>query len=110
MDAMLIPAFTISTLVAPIACFLWQLGQVRRGISSRADGALRYVGRSATPLLIYIGLFFAMVGAEVILGLSLVGEAYACSLVLLGGGGLVMVVLGAIIFSMLVIIVKSRPI
>ena len=105
-DVILVPVFAILMLVAPIACCVWQFRQVRRGQSSRAKGVLHYIGWSGTPLLIYIGLFFALVGAEEVLDASLVGEGYARSLGVLGGGGLLLVILGAVVFSILVTFVK----
>lgn len=93
-------------LVAPVACFVWQFRRVRNGRSSRAQGILRYVGWSSAPLLIFVGLFFVMVGVEELVGVSLVGEGYARSLVLLGGGGLAWVAVGAIVFAISVMLVK----
>ena len=104
------PVFLILMLVTPIVSFVWQLRRIRRGLTSRLKGIAIYAGWSAVPVLAYVGLFFALVGAEELLDASLIGEGYARSLVILGGGGLAWVALGTIIFSIVVLFVQGKEI
>jgi hypothetical protein len=110
MEEMFVPVFLILMLVTPIVSFVWQFRRIRRGLTSRLKGIALYAGCSAVPVLAYVGLFFALVGAEEILDTSLIGEGYARSLVILGGGGLAWVALGTIIFSIVVLFVQSKKI
>ncbi len=110
MEETFVPVFLILMLVTPIVSFVWQLRRIRRGLTSRLKGIAIYAGWSAVPVLAYVGLFFALVGAEKILDASLIGEGYARSLVLLGGGGLAWVALGTVIFSIVVLFVQSKEI
>jgi hypothetical protein len=57
-----------------------------------------------------VGLFFALLGAEELLDVSLISEGYARSLVILGGGGLAWIALGTVIFSIVVLFVQSKAI
>ena len=110
MEEIFVPAFLILMLVAPIVSFVWQLCRIRRGLTSRLKGIAIYAGWSAVPVLAYVVLFFALVGAEELLDASLIGEGYARSLVILGGGGLAWVALGTGIFSIVVLFVQSKEI
>ena len=104
------PVFLILMLVAPIVSFVWQLRRIRRGLTSRLKGITIYAGWSAVPVLAYVGLFFALVGAEEVFDASLIGEGYARSLMILGGGGLAWVALGTVIFSIVVLFVQSKDV
>lgn len=95
---------------APIVSFVWQFRRIRRGLTSRAKGIAIYAGWSAAPVLVYVGLFLALSGAEELLATSLIGEGYARSLVILGGGGLALVALGTVVFSVVVLFVRSKAI
>ncbi len=63
-----------------------------------------------TSVLAYVGLFFALLGAEELLDVSLIGEGYARSLVILGGGGLALVALGTVVLSIVVLFVRGKAI
>ena len=104
------PVILILMLVAPIVSFVWQLRRIRRGLTSRLKGITIYAGWSAVPALAYVGLFFALVGAEELFDASLIGEGYARSLMILGGGGLAWVALGTVIFSIVVLSVRSKDV
>lgn len=108
MEEVFVPAFVILMLIAPIASFAWQFRRIRRGLTSRLKGITIYAGWSVAPVLAYLGLFFALLGAEELLDVSLVGEGYARSLVIVGGGGLALVVLGTVVFSILVLFVQNK--
>ena len=108
MDTILVPAAAISMLIVPVACFVWQFREVRTGLVSRKRGIARYAAWSATPLLAYVAILFSLVGAEELFDVSLVGEGYARSVFVLGGGGLVIVVVGTVVFSILVTFSGSK--
>ncbi|NNE48263.1 MAG: hypothetical protein HKN37_16545 [Rhodothermales bacterium] len=102
MDTMLVPVAAISMLIVPVACFVWKFNDVRSGLVSRIGGIGRYAAWSATPLLAYVAILFSFVGAEELFNVSLVSEGYARSVVVLGGGGLVILAVGTVVFSILV--------
>ena len=79
---------------------MWQFRRIRGGLTSRLKGITIYAGWSALPVLAYVGLFFALSGAEELLDASLIGE----------GGGLAWVALGTVIFSIVVLFVPSKAI
>ena len=106
----MVPVFVILMLVAPILSFVWQFRRIRRGLTSRLKGITIYAGWSAVPVLAYVGFFFALVGVEELGDASLISEGYARSLVLLGGGGLALVALGTVIFSIAVLFVQSKAV
>jgi len=110
MEEIFVPVSVILMLVAPIVSFVWQFRRIRRGLTSRLKGIIVFAGWSAVPVLAYVGLFFALVGAEELFDASLIGEGYARSLVMLGGGGLALVVLGTALFSIVVLFVQSKSI
>jgi len=74
MEEIFVPVFVILMLVAPIVSFVWQFRRIRRGLTSRLKGITIYAGWSAVPVLAYVGLFFALLGAEELLGAPLIGE------------------------------------
>jgi len=110
LEGIFIPVFVILMLVAPIVSFGWQFRRIRGGLTSRLKGITTYAGWSAVPVLAYVGLFFALLGAEELLDASLIGEGYARSLLILGGGGLAWVALGTVIFSIVVLFTSSKAI
>ena len=109
MEAIVVPVFVILMLVAPMASFVWQFRRLRRGLTSRLKGIVVYAGWSTVPVLAFIGLFFALLGVEELLDASLIGEGYARSLLILGGGGLAWVALGTVVFSIVVLCTVSAP-
>ena len=110
MEDIFVPAFAVLMLVAPIVPFVWQFRRIRRGLTSRLKGITIYAGWSAVPVLLYVGFFFTLLGAEELFDASLIGEGYARSLVILGGGGLALVVLGTVVFSIVVQFVRIKAI
>lgn len=69
-----------------------------------------YAAYSAVPVLMYIGIFLALVGVEELLNIYLVGEGYARSLMIVGVGGTALVIVGTIIFSIGVAFIKRKAI
>jgi hypothetical protein len=106
MEAISVQVCVILMLIVPIASFVWQFRRVQLGLSSRLRGIMIYAGWSAAPVLVSIGIFFALVGVEEFLDISLVGEGYARSLAIVGAGGFALVIFGIIVFSISVLLVK----
>ncbi len=67
-----------------------------------------YAAYSAVPVLLYLGIFIALVGIEELLNTSLVGEGYARSLMIVSVGGAALIVVGTIAFSIVVAFVKGE--
>ena len=110
MEDLFVPFLVFLILLAPIASFVWQFRRVHRGVSSRFKGIVLYAAYSAVPVLMYIGIFLALVGVEELLNTSLVGEGYARSLIIVGVGGTALVIVGTIIFSIVVAFIKGKAI
>ena len=91
----------------PIASFLWQFRRVRRRLSSPFKGIVLYTLSSAAPVVTYLTIFLALVGAEELLNTSLLGEGYARSLVIVAVGGAAWVVLGTVALCIAVTFTKS---
>jgi len=110
MEEILIPIFVLLILFAPIGSFVRQLSRVRRGLSSRLKGTVLYAVYSAVPVLMYVGIFFAMVGLEELAKTSLIGEGYARSVMIVGGGGMALVILGTSLFSIVMLFIKNKAV
>jgi len=110
MEGILVPLCVVLILLVPIASFVWQFRRIHRGVSSRFKGIVLYAAYSAVPVLMYIGVFLALVGVEELLNTSLIGEGYARSLMIVGVGGTALVIIGTIIFSIVVTFIKGKAI
>ena len=110
MEGLFVPFGVLLILLAPMASFAWQFHKVRRGLSSRLKAIVLYAAYSAVPVLVYLGIFLALVGVEELLNTSLVGEGYARSLMIVGVGGTALVIVGTIIFSIVVAFIKGKVI
>jgi hypothetical protein len=110
MEDFFVPFFVFLILLAPIASFVWQFRRVHRGVSSRFKGIVLYAAYSAVPVLMYIGIFLALVGVEELLNTSLVGEGYARSLMIVSVGGAALIIVGTIAFSIAVAFINGEAI
>jgi hypothetical protein len=108
MEEILIPICVFLMPIVSIAAFVWQLNRVRRGLSSRFKGIVLYAVYSFFPALMYVGIFFGLVGLEELLNTSLIGEGYARSVMIVGGGGIALVILGTIVFSVVMVFIKNK--
>ena len=110
MEELFVPFCVFLTLLAPIASFVWQFRRVRRGLISRFKAIVLYAAYSAVPVLMYFGIFFALVGIEELMNTSLVGEGYARSLMIVSVGGAGLIIVGTIAFSISVAFIKGEAI
>ena len=110
MESIVVPVFVLLIFASPIASFVWQFGKIRRGSSSRLKAIVSYAVWSAAPVLLYVCLFFVLVGIEEFFSVPLIGEEYARSLLLVVGGGLTLAVLGTVLFLIVVLYGKSKTI
>lgn len=95
-------------LIAPIGVFAWQLVRVRRGAVGKLKAAALFFAYSLIPVVLYVLLFFALVGIEEVTGLSLVKEEEARGLVIVAGIGLGEVLLLTVLFAIAMVFVKAR--
>lgn len=108
MEEIIIPICVLLIPTASIAAFIWQLSRVRRGLSSRLKGIVWYAIYSWAPVLLFVGVYFALVGLEELLKTSLVGEGYARSVMMVGLGGIGFVILGTIVFAIVMVFIKNK--
>lgn len=110
MEEIIIPVFVLLMPTASIAAFIWQLSRVRRGLSSRLKGIVWYAIYSWVPVLLFVGVYFALVGLEELLKTSLIGEGYARSVTMVGLGGTAFVILGTMVFASVLAFIKGKAI
>lgn len=110
MEDIIIPICVLLMPTASIAAFIWQLSRVRRGLSSRLNGIVWYAIYSWVPVLVFVGVYFALVGIEEISKTSLIGEGYARSVMIVGGGGTGLVILGTMVFAIVLVFIKDKAV
>lgn len=104
----LVPIALGAIILLPVAIFVWQLRRVRQGIESKAKGTILFFAYSILPVLLYIALFFVLVGIEALTGLAVINEGYARTVFVVVGIGTMLVLLMASIFGLLALLSKPR--
>ncbi len=99
MEERLVPLLALGVLLVPLAVFARQLRNVRRGRRSRLGGTLAFAVFASLPVVLYVGVFMALVGIEELTGTALIDEGYARSLLIVAVGGLGAVALGTLLFA-----------
>ena len=69
-------------ILIPIGVFARQIQQVRRGRRRKFKGAILFFSYSILPVLTYALVFLALVGVEELTKLSVIGEGFSRTLVL----------------------------
>jgi hypothetical protein len=110
MEEIVIPICVLLIPTASIAAFIWQLSRVRRGLCSRLKGIVWYAIYSWIPVLLFVGVFFALVGIEELSKTSLIGEGYGRSVMMVGFGGTGLISLGTIVFSIVLVFIKVKAV
>ena len=60
------------------------------------------------PVILYVGLFFALVGVEEVTNTAIIGEGYARSLFLAAAVGVVLVLSTTLVFSVVILAMKRK--
>ncbi len=106
-DILVSSAFWFIILVT-FGVLIWLVRRVRRGLLSKSRAVMQFFFYSASPIVAYVSLFFALVAIEEMTDIALIAEAYTRSLFLIAGIGLAWIVLMTAVFGVVVLFV-ARP-
>jgi hypothetical protein len=80
--------FLLAILIVPVAAGRVLLRRTRTGAIGRLQGVGLYALAVLSPPLLYLGVFFAMVGIEELTGATIIAEEIGRALLLVVGFGL----------------------
>ena len=90
--------------------FYWQAKKVKAGKSTKGKAIGIYAAYTIAPVILYGAVFFALVGVEELTNTAIIGEGYARSLLFVIAGGVAVVLLATLVFSLVVLSIKRRDI
>ncbi len=90
--------FLLTILIVPVVAGRALLRRTRAGAISRLKGVGLYALRVLSPTLLYLGVFFAMVGIEELTGSAIIPEEIGRSLLIVVGFGLLVWLLALVIY------------
>ena len=102
------PFVALAVLLVPLAVCAHQYLWVRSGRRTRRAAILRCAVFSVLPVVLYVGLFLALVGVEELTGIALVSEGYARSLPIAAVAGLSLALVGTLCLTLLLLFLR-RP-
>lgn len=86
----------------PIAVFVRQLRQVRRGVRRKVRGIVLFFAYSMIPVLSYVAVFFLFVGIEELTKIAIISEGFSRTLLLVVGVWLAEILLLTAVFAIVV--------
>lgn len=90
--------------------FYWQAKKVMAGKSAKGKAIGTYAAYTIAPVILYGAAFFALVGVEEFTNTAIIGEGYARSLLFVMAGGVAVVLLATLVFSLVVLAMKRRDV
>jgi hypothetical protein len=90
--------------------FYWQAKKVKAGKSTIGKAIGTYAAYAIAPVILYGAAFFALVGLEELTHTAIIGEGYARSLLFVIAGGVAVVLLATLVFSLVVLAMKRKDI
>ncbi len=109
MQEQLIPLVALTVLLVPLAVCVRQYLRVRSGRRTRCAAILRCAVFSVLPVVLYVGVFLALVGIEELTGIALVGEGYARTLPIAVVAGLGLALIGTLCLTLLLLFLRRPP-
>lgn len=106
MSAILVPSVIWLIVLLPIGVLIWLIRRVRRGTLTKGRATLQFFFYSASPIVAYVSIFFALVAIEEMTDIALITEGYARSLLLIGGIGFAWVLLMTAVYGVVVLFVN----
>lgn len=103
------PFVALAVLLVPLAVCAHQYLRVRGGRRTRRAAILRCAVFSVLPVVLYVGLFLALVGVEELTGVALVGEGYARTLPLAAVAGLGLALFATLCLTLLLLFLRRPP-
>jgi hypothetical protein len=102
--------FLLAILIVPVVAGRVLLRRTRNGTISGLMGFLLFALVVLSPSLLYLGVFFAMVGIEELTGAAIIPEEVGRSLLLVLGFGLLVWLLASVIYAIVAFrAARSRP-
>lgn len=106
MSDIVVPSAFWLIVLLPFGVLFWQIRRVRRGTLSKGRAAMLFFFYSASPIVVYVAVFFALAAIEEIANIALITEGYARSLFLMTGIGLAWVLLMTAVFGVVALFVN----
>jgi len=94
----IVPIFELSMIVIPVYAFIEVRRRVKNGRTGRSRALLRYAVFAIAPVLVYILLYFLLVGFETLTRISVITEGLARSFFLLAGLGVAIGIVSIVAF------------
>lgn len=93
-----------------VVLFYWQINNVKTGKCGKGRVIVLHAAYTIVPVVLYGAMFVVLVGVEEFTGTAIIGEGYARSLFFVIAGGVAVVLLSTLIFSIVVLSMKPRDI
>ena len=87
--------------------FIWQLHKVKNGKLSKRKAIVLYSGFTIAPIILYVLIFFILVGIEEFLNKVIISEGFARSFLIIIIGGSIIVAVTSLIFSIVLQFLKK---
>jgi len=100
--------FLAAFLAVPVAAFLKAQRGVRLGRMSKLKAVLLYALGSLAPTVLYVALFFSLVGIEELTGAALIPEEIGRSFLIVVGLGLAVWLLALVPCAVLIVRARAR--
>lgn len=95
-------------LIIIIFVFYWQIRRFRGGGISKKKAIGLYVVYAIMPVVLYGSVFMDLVGIEELTNTAIISEGYARSLLFVIAGGLAVVVITTIVFSIVLFFINTE--
>ena len=95
-------------LLYPIGIFIWQVRRIRAGWQSKLRGIILFFAYSVIPIVLYVLVFLALIGAEELTDLALISEGYARTFLITIGIWIAIVLLTTLAFALVAVLSKQR--
>lgn len=87
--------------------FYWRLKVFKESNISKGKAIVLYSAYALAPLTLYASIFAILVGIESLTDIALIGEGYARTLPIILAGGIAVLLITTIVFSIVVQAVKK---
>lgn len=103
-----VPAFEIVILVLPVYAFIVLYRRVKGGAINKQGALWRYAFWVIVPVIVYVVLFFALVGIEEMIKASIITEGLARSFFILVGLGVIIWLVSTLVFAVTILLLRQQ--
>jgi len=104
-----VPVFEVVMLGLPVYGFITFYRRLKRGVLKKSRAFRRYALLVITPLILYVLLFFALVGFEELTAIGVITEGLARSFPISVGLGLATWLASLIVFGVALVFIRIPP-